>query len=59
LEEKIAATRAFANEILPHMEAGRIRPVVDREFAFDDIVDAHRYMETNANFGKIVVNVSS
>jgi putative PIG3 family NAD(P)H quinone oxidoreductase len=59
LEEKIAATRAFADEILPHMEAGRIRPVVDREFAFDDIVDAHRYMETNANFGKIVVNVSS
>lgn len=59
LEEKALATQRFAREVLPHIEAGRIRPVVDSEFAFDDIVEAHRYMETNANFGKIVVNVSA
>jgi putative PIG3 family NAD(P)H quinone oxidoreductase len=59
LEEKAAATQRFTREVLPHIASGRIRPVIDREFSFDDIVEAHRYMETNANFGKIVVNVSA
>ena len=57
LEEKITATQAFASEILPHLAAGKIQPVIDRTFKLDEIAEAHRYMETNANFGKIVVEV--
>jgi len=57
LEEKAAATRAFEAAVVPHLAAGRVRPVVDRVFAFDDVVEAHRYMETNANFGKIVLEL--
>nr|WP_245170124.1 zinc-binding dehydrogenase [Burkholderia sp. CpTa8-5] len=32
-------------------------PRIDRTFAFDDIADAHRYMEAGARVGKIVVTV--
>jgi NADPH2:quinone reductase len=32
-----------------------LRPVVDRTFTLDDIVDAHRYLEAGTQVGKIVV----
>jgi NADPH:quinone reductase-like Zn-dependent oxidoreductase len=41
-------------EIVAGVEAGRYRPNLDRTFALDDIVDAHRYMESNAAVGKVV-----
>ena len=31
--------------------------VIDRVFTFDDIVEVHRYLEKNGQFGKIVVTV--
>jgi putative PIG3 family NAD(P)H quinone oxidoreductase len=58
LEEKVAVTRRFAAEMLPLFDSGVLRPVVDRTYALDEIADAHRYMESNANVGKIVVRVS-
>ena len=36
--------------------AHRIRPVVDREFGFDESREAMHYMESGAHFGKIVVS---
>ena len=56
LEEKIAITRRFAEEILPLFDAGDLRPVIDSRFEVTDIVDAHRYMESNANVGKILID---
>jgi NADPH2:quinone reductase len=56
LEEKIAITRRFADEILPLFDTGAIRPVIDSRFAVGDIVRAHRYMESNANVGKILID---
>lgn len=38
---------------------GVLRPVIDRVFAFDDIIAAHRYLESNAQFGKSVVRVDA
>jgi NADPH:quinone reductase-like Zn-dependent oxidoreductase len=38
-------------------DEGKLKPVIDRIFAFDDIVAAHRYLETNGQFGKIVVTL--
>jgi putative PIG3 family NAD(P)H quinone oxidoreductase len=57
IEEKIAISRRFAAEILPLFEAGRLRPVIDSRVDLDHIADAHRRMETNANVGKIVIDV--
>lgn len=44
-------------ELAKLMEAGKVRPVIDREFALDDIADAIRYSETGRARGKIIVNV--
>lgn len=43
--------------ILEGLRTGALEPVIDRTFMFDEMVEAHRYMESNAQFGKIVVTV--
>jgi NADPH:quinone reductase-like Zn-dependent oxidoreductase len=39
------------------LQSGKLKPVIDRTFTLDAIVDAHRYMESNRQKGKIVVTV--
>lgn len=52
------ARRTAAVEfVLKGLENGALKPVIDRTFEFDQIVDAHRYLESNGQFGKIVVTV--
>ena len=55
LEEKISVTQQFKKHVLPLIADGRIRPVVDRTFPLESVIEAHEYMESNANFGKIVL----
>jgi len=35
-----------------------MRPVIDRVFPMEEVVEAHRYMESNANFGKLVLRIT-
>ena len=56
LEEKILATRAFAAQVVPLLAREIVRPVVDKVFPLDDIVAAHRHLESNATFGKVVIS---
>jgi putative PIG3 family NAD(P)H quinone oxidoreductase len=58
LEEKITATRRFAGQVVPWLAAGRIRPVVDSVFAFDDVGAAQARMESNQVFGKVILRLS-
>jgi NADPH:quinone reductase len=37
--------------------AGQLKPIIARSFALKDIVEAHRYLESNQQFGKVVVTV--
>ena len=39
------------------LESGALKPIIDRTFELDEIVQAHRYMESNRQQGKIVVTV--
>jgi NADPH:quinone reductase-like Zn-dependent oxidoreductase len=41
--------------VIDEVEAGAYRPNIDRVFALDDIVAAHRHMENNEAAGKLVV----
>jgi NADPH:quinone reductase-like Zn-dependent oxidoreductase len=43
--------------VFDHVEAGDFKPRIDRVFPFAQIVEAHRYMESNEQIGKIVVAV--
>lgn len=38
-----------------HLESGAVKPVIDREFALDDVDAAQAYMESGAHLGKIVL----
>lgn len=58
LDEKIAITQRFAEEVLPLFEAGKLKPVIDRRYNFADIADAHTFMASNGNVGKIVVRIA-
>jgi len=57
LERKLALSQRFIDEVLPLFDAGSLRAVVDSRYAFDDIADAHRHMEANANVGKILIDL--
>lgn len=58
IERKIAVCQRFAREVLPRFADGSLAPVIDRRFPLDEIVDAHRLMESNANVGKILIDVT-
>lgn len=51
---RLAAARTF---VLDGLESGALRPTIDRTFPFERIVDAHHYLESNRQFGKIVVTL--
>ena len=57
LMDKIDITRRFQADWLPLLEAGRIKPIIDRRFSLHEAADAHRYMEANKNVGKIILDV--
>jgi NADPH2:quinone reductase len=57
LEEKLVVTRRFATSVVPLLANGKVKPVIERVYAFHEIAEAHRAMEENKNFGKLIVRV--
>src|SRR6185312_15109074 len=56
LPERSELVARFAREILPWFEDGTLRPIVDRVVPMREIDEAHRAMQANETFGKIVLN---
>ena len=52
--ERSARARKFVTEGLT---AGVLKPIIGKTFKLEEIVEAHRYMESNEQIGKIVVTV--
>ncbi len=57
LEEKIAAVRLFERQVVPWLERGVVRPVVDSIFAIDDVREAYARVASNEGFGKVVIRL--
>jgi len=55
LDEKVAATQAFARDVLPLLASGRVKPVVDEVLPMARAREAHERMERNESFGKLVL----
>ena len=55
-QEKVDATRAFARDVLPLLESGKVGPRIERVFSLGQIREAHELMESNETFGKIVIS---
>jgi len=55
--QRAETVRGFVRDVLPYLEDGRLRPLVDRVFAFDDLPAAIAFMESDAQVGKIVVRI--
>ena len=53
--EKAEATRKFAEEVVPLLASGMIKPNIDRIFRIEEIRAAHEHLESNASFGKVVL----
>ena len=49
--------RGFTRDLLPHFAAGRIKPVIDKVFGFDDLAKAKQHMDSDAHVGKIVIRL--
>jgi len=56
-EQRAATVRGFAASLLPMLADGRIRPLIDRVYGFDELPAAKERMEANAHVGKIVIAV--
>ena len=57
IEQKIDANQRFVQELLPRFDEDALKPVIDSRYPLEDIADAHTYMETNANVGKILIDL--
>ena len=54
-DQRASTVRGFVADFLPLFASGRLKPLVDRVFAFDDLEKAKNYMESDAHVGKIVL----
>lgn len=53
--EKAAVIARCREELLPLLEGGIVRPVVDRIFAVSEVESAHGYVREGKHFGKVVL----
>ena len=56
-EQRASGVPAFVRDVMPAVAAGRIRPIIDRVYTFDQLAEARARMESNQHLGKIVVTL--
>jgi NADPH2:quinone reductase len=54
-EQRAGTVAGFKQDFLPLFASGRIKPLVDKVFALDELEAAKAYMESDRQTGKIVV----
>ncbi|TIX89855.1 NAD(P)H-quinone oxidoreductase [Rhizobium sp. P44RR-XXIV] len=57
-EEKRAIRDDLLSQVWPLLDEGTVAPVIHKVFSFDDVVEAHRLMETSDHIGKIMLKLA-
>ncbi|WP_395405841.1 zinc-binding dehydrogenase (plasmid) [Arthrobacter sp. UC242_113] len=57
LSERARILKGVQRDIWPMVSEGLLRPVVDRVFPFDDVIDAHRHAESVVQKGKVLLQL--
>jgi tumor protein p53-inducible protein 3 len=57
LAQKINITQKFKERFWPLLEAGRLKPVIDKIFPIKEAQAAHAYVRQNRNIGKVVLEM--
>ena len=60
-EERVPLVREFAERMLPLFDhridhAAPLRPVLERTYPMHELPEAHRAVESNETFGKVVMS---
>jgi putative PIG3 family NAD(P)H quinone oxidoreductase len=58
LDEKTAATEAFARDVVPMLDAGTVAPVVAATYPLAEAAAAYELLASDATFGKVVLDLS-
>jgi len=58
MEEKAAAVQAFARSVVPHLAAGRVRPVIDRVFPVAEAAAAFDHLSAPGKLGKVLLEMA-
>lgn len=57
LERKARLAQELHRHLWPMLESGRVKPVIDRIFPFEEAREAHRYLESGQHVGKILLKL--
>jgi NADPH:quinone reductase-like Zn-dependent oxidoreductase len=57
LQGLVVGSRRHQMEMIRTIDATGLRPVIDRHFPLENIVEAFRYQETHRHFGKICLDI--
>jgi NADPH2:quinone reductase len=55
--QRAESAKRFLADLLPALSDGRLKPVLDRTFALDDIAAAQAHVETDRHVGKVVIRI--
>jgi len=58
MEEKAVAVQAFARSVVPHLAAGRVRPVIDRVFPVAEAAAAFDHLSAPGKLGKVLLEMT-
>ena len=56
-EQKAQSAQRFAEELMPAIVRGEVRPIIDRVFALDEVEAAHRHVYADRQLGKVVIRI--
>ena len=54
-EQRALTVRGFTADFLPHFASGRIKPVIDRVYRFEELPQAKAFVESDAQLGKVAI----